>query len=49
MTELIKQHLNHANVRMKHQDDKGRTDSQFEAGDEDMQCFLSCSPIFSHH
>jgi hypothetical protein len=31
--ELIKQHLNRATLRMKHQADKGRTERQFNVGD----------------
>jgi hypothetical protein len=33
MTELVRQHLNRAVTRMKHQADRGRTERQFEVGD----------------
>jgi hypothetical protein len=33
MIEVIRQHLNRANVRMKNQADKGRTELSFEVGD----------------
>jgi hypothetical protein len=33
MTKVIRQHLNRANVRMKNQADKGRTERSFEVGD----------------
>lgn len=33
MSELVKQHLEHAKLRMKHQTDKGRSEREFTVGD----------------
>jgi hypothetical protein len=41
MQDLVKQHLNRAQLRMKHQADKGRTEREFQEGDH---VFLKIQP-----